>query len=176
MYIHPSHHHKGNSIFSHLTKVRPLILRGRNEGPLCAGHLEAPRALVQLLQCCKMLYEEGLPILYGQNVLSFASPSLGLQTMLPKHKNICAEVNHLFATNGPDHKTVHEMVTAMPKLKTFCMLRSGSTAPPERGDPAMTRQIKDNYFYGHFLSQDRTAASRQIELGILLCRPRSKKS
>lgn len=134
------------------------------------GYLETPRALEQLLQCCKMLYAEGLPILYGENVLYFSSPYRMRKSLL-RRKNICAEVKHVFAGSAPDNTFVHDMLTAMPKLKTFDMLHGKST---EREDQAIVQQIKALYRYSDSLVECIAATSRRIELGLLLCRRHSE--
>lgn len=126
------------------------------------------QASSQILRCCKMIYDEALPILYGENVLYFNFPGEKLVKTFSWNPKIVAEIKHTYIGAGPHKAKTFKMLAVMPKLKSFGYSFT-EHLPLRYPEDQVLKRIKKKFQYSSFVFHVLSMVPRDIEVGLLIC-------
>lgn len=96
-----------------------------------------------------MLYDEALPILYGENFLYFNLFSERLVEIFSWDPKIVAEVKLIYIGAGPHKAKTSKRLAAMPKLKSFGYLFT-EHLPFRYLEDQVLKRIKKKFQYSSF--------------------------
>lgn len=129
----------------------------------------SPQASAQLLRCCKQLYREALPILYGDNILSLSSYEMNFDfydsrkfyylSILPMVKHVC------FSSGSPNAWNTREMLKEMPKLRSWSM--GGLEYGLKQDDKELVKEVKTIVRSARNLFKGIAASPRDIKIGLV---------
>ncbi|QDS76859.1 hypothetical protein FKW77_003405 [Venturia effusa] len=109
-------------------------------------HRPSPQASAQLLQCGKILYEEALPILYGDNIFYWQYSATARTALLPvdtvDHETKYSAIKHIYICSGPwNEYDIKVLLGKMSNLRSCSIVGTGYN-PLQKDDEALVRHIK----------------------------------
>jgi hypothetical protein len=132
------------------------------------GWFQTPHASSQLLCVCKTLYNEGLPILYGENILCFYD-ALRLKIFLACCDDIKSTIKHIFMGCTCGIVSELSLFNSLPNLRSFhrFVYRESTFEVCLNGDPDLITRHPPPQTLIRRLS--RKSLSQAIEIGVVLC-------
>lgn len=133
----------------------------------------SPQASTQLLRCCKVLYQEAFPILYGDNTFYFDwfffwarswRKQLNFSRILPAIRHIY--VGNSIWLHQPTVDEVQEMLKAMPNLRTYGMVGTHYNHLQEN-DKELVHRVKIIVRQNGDIFRGIAATSRDVEVGLV---------